>query len=198
MVRDYTLYACNCFKFIENLYCRACGLTWKLFCVCFKSICIPLLLNILLSHVEWKYSGFLYSFVFILLGAHWILWMCWSMLSSNCRSLQPTFHWKFFPFPSLIFFCDSHYVFVGKHNAAPISIHFSSIIVFCVLKLHGLDWSVFKSTESFLCHLKSTVKTSIVNFSFLLFYFLIPEFLFAPFKNNISSLILLICNNTFV
>ena len=47
-------------------------------------------------------------------------------------------------------------------------------------------WSVFKSTDSFLCHLKSTVKTSIVNFSFLLFYFLIPEFLFAPFKNNSS------------
>lgn len=92
----------------------------------------------------------------------------------------------FFPFPSLIFFCDGHYVFVGKHNAAPISLHFSSIIVFCVLKLHGLDWSVFKSTDSFLCHLKSTVKTSIVNFSFLLFYFLIPEFLFAPFKNNSS------------
>ena len=68
----------------------------------------------------------------------------------------------------------------------PISLHFSSIIVFCVLKLHGLDWSVFKSSDSFLCHLKSTVKTRVVNFSFLLFYFLIPEFLFAPLKNNIS------------
>lgn len=75
---------------------------------------------------------------------------------------------------------------LGSIMLPPVSLHFSSIIVFCVLKLHGLDWSVFKSTDSFLCHLKSTVKTRVVNFSFLLFYFLIPEFLFAPFKNNIS------------
>lgn len=67
-----------------------------------------------------------------------------------------------------------------------ISLHFSSITVLCVLKLHGLDWSVSKSTDSFFCHLKSTTKSSIVNFSFLLFYFLIPEFLFGHFKNNIS------------
>lgn len=110
MVREYTLYTSSSFKFIEKFYCQACGLTWKLFCVCIKSICILLLLNILLSHVEWNYSGFLYIFVFILLGAHWILWMCWSMFASNFRSLQPSFHWVFFPFPSLIFFCDCHYV----------------------------------------------------------------------------------------
>lgn len=72
MVREYTSYVSNSFKFIEKFYRQACGLTWKLFCVCIKafaSYCCWIFCWAMLSEL---FRFFIYFCVY-LLGAHWIL-----------------------------------------------------------------------------------------------------------------------------